>query len=213
MKKVMLSLFTLLSFAAFAGNNAKYTAAMEKNIKVLNESKTVDQYLNVANSFERIAQSESAEWLPLYYQAYANLMTGMQQTQNNLKDEYFDKALIILDKADAISKDNSEIYVLKSWVTSMKIGIDPQNRGMEMGMMAGMYLQKATSVDAENPRAYLMKAMSLMYTPEQYGGGKSKAIPVFETAIEKFKTFKPSSTIMPDWGKETADNYYIECKK
>lgn len=93
MKKVMLSLFTLLSFAAFAGNNAKYTAAMEKNIKVLNESKTVDQYLNVANSFERIAQSESAEWLPLYYQAYANLMTGMQQTQNNLKDEYFDKAL------------------------------------------------------------------------------------------------------------------------
>lgn len=213
MKKVMLSLFTLLSFAAFAGNNAKYTAAMEKNIKVLYESKTVDQYLNVANSFERIAQSESAEWLPLYYQAYANLMTGMQQTQNNLKDEYFDKALTILDKADAISKDNSEIYVLKSWVTSMKIGIDPQNRGMEMGMMAGMYLQKATSFDAENPRAYLMKAMSLMYTPEQYGGGKSKAIPVFETAIEKFKTFKPSSTIMPDWGKETADKYYIECKK
>lgn len=213
MKKIILSILTLLVFNAIASNNAKFVAAMEKNIKALNESKTVDQYLNAANAFERIAQTETKEWLPLYYQAYANLMTGMQQTNNALKDEYYDKALAMLDKADVIAKDNSEIYVLKSWLVSMKIGIDPQNRGMEMGMMSGMYLQKAMSFDAENPRAYLMKAMNLMYTPEQYGGGKDKAIPVFETAIEKYKTFKPSSTIMPDWGKETADKYYAECKK
>lgn len=213
MKKIILSILTLLVFNAIASNNAKFVAAMEKNIKALNESKTVDQYLNAANAFERIAQTETKEWLPLYYQAYANLMTGMQQTNNALKDEYYDKALAMLDKADVIAKDNSEIYVLKSWLVSMKIGIDPQNRGMEMGMMSGMYLQKAMSFDAENPRAYLMKAMNLMYTPEQYGGGKDKAIPVFETAIEKYKTFKPSSSIMPVWGKETADKYYAECKK
>lgn len=213
MKKIILSILTLLVFNAIASNNAKFVAAMEKNIKALNESKTVDQYLNAANAFERIAQTETKEWLPLYYQAYANLMTGMQQTNNTLKDEYYDKALAMLDKADVIAKDNSEIYVLKSWLVSMKIGIDPQNRGMEMGMMASMYLQKAMSFDAENPRAYLMKAMNLMYTPEQYGGGKDKAIPVFEAAIEKYKTFKPSSSIMPVWGKETADKYYAECKK
>lgn len=213
MKKIILSILTLIVFNAMASDNAKFVAAMEKNIKALNESKTVDQYLNVANAFERIAQTETSEWLPLYYQAYANMMTGMQQTNNALKDEYYDKALTMLDKADAISKDNSEIYVLKSWAVSMKIGIDPQNRGMEMGMMSSMYLQKAMSFNAENPRAYLMKAMNLMYTPEQFGGGKDKAIPVFETAIEKYKTFKPSSSIMPVWGKETADKYYAECKK
>lgn len=213
MKKIILSILTLVTITAFAGDNSKYVAAMEKNIKALYEAKNVDQYLNVANAFERIATAEKKEWLPLYYQAYANLMTGMQQTANNLKDEYFDKSLAMLEKAETISKDNSEIYVMKSWAVSMKIGIDPQARGMEMGMMSGMYLQKAMSFNSENPRAYLMKAIGLMYTPEQYGGGKDKAIPVFETALEKFKSFKPESNIMPDWGKETAEKNLAECKK
>ena len=213
MKKIILSILSLVTITAFAGDNSKYIAAMWKNIKALYEAKNVDQYLNVANSFERIATAEKTEWLPQYYQAYAYLMTGMQQTANNLKDEYFDKAISTLEKAETVSKDNSEIYVLKSWATSMKISIDPQARGMEMGMLSGMYLQKAIQFNAENPRAYLMKAMGLMYTPEQYGGGKDKAIPVFETSLEKYKSFKPESSIMPDWGKESAEKNLADCKK
>jgi hypothetical protein len=213
MKKIILSILTLVTITAFAGDNSKYVAAMEKNIKALYEAKNVDQYLNVANAFERIATAEKTEWLPSYYQAYANLMIGMQQKENNFKDEYFDKSLATLEKAEAVSKDNSEIYVLKSWATSMKIGIDPQARGMEMGMMASMYLEKAIGFNTENPRAYFMKAVGLMYTPEEYGGGKDKAIPVFETALEKFKSFKPENSIMPAWGKEATENKYAECKK
>lgn len=213
MKKIILSVLTFVTFTALAGDNAKYIGAMEKNITALFEAKNVDEYLNIANAFERIAATEKTEWLPLYYQAFANVMTGMEQKENTLKDEYFDKALAILEKADAISKDNSEIYVMKSWATSMKIGIDPQNRGMEMGMMSSTYLQKALSFNPENPRAYYMQAMSLMYTPEQFGGGKEKALPVFETALAKFKSFKPESSIAPNWGHDQAEKSYAECKK
>ena len=51
-----------------------------------------------------------------------------------------------------------------------------------------------------------------MYTPEQYGGGKEKAIPVLEMAVAKYKTFKPASPMMPHWGEERANTVLEQCK-
>ena len=44
-----------------------------------------------------------------------------------------------------------------------------------------------------------------MHTPPAFGGGEKKAKPVFELALEKFKTFKPESNLHPTWGKEEAE--------
>ena len=38
--------------------------------------------------------------------------------------------------------------------------------------------------------------------PESFGGGPSVAKPLFEKAQEKFNSFKPKTTISPNWGKE-----------
>jgi len=43
------------------------------------------------------------------------------------------------------------------------------------------------------------------HTPEAYGGGASKALPLYEIAVEKFKTFKPKTVISPNWGKEICE--------
>ena len=67
-------------------------------------------------------------------------------------------------------------------------------------------------LDPENPRPYLLKGMGAMYTPEQYGGGKDKALPILEKAVEKFAKFKPTNSIMPKWGKERATKALEECK-
>jgi hypothetical protein len=80
-------------------------------------------------------------------------------------------------------------------------------------MQSGMLIDKAIKLDAENPRAYLLKGTGLMYRPPQFGGGKDKAIPVLETAVEKYKTFKPSSSIMPHWGEKRAQEVLEQCKK
>ena len=95
----------------------------------------------------------------------------------------------------------------------MKISVDPQNRGQKLGMKSGMLLGKAMQLDPENPRAYFLKGQGLVYTPEQFGGGKDKAIPVLETAVEKFKKFKPASSIMPNWGEAKCKAALEECKK
>jgi hypothetical protein len=213
MKKSIITICMMLAVAAFAGDNTKFISAMEKNIAAIKNAKSTDDFQNASNAFERIAAAEKKEWLPLYYQGFCDIMIGREQTENTKKDEYFDKCLALLDKADSLSKDNSEIFALKSWATSMKISIDPQTRGMELGMQSSVLTSTAMKLNPDNPRPYMLKGIGLMYTPEQYGGGKDKALPVLQTAVEKFNTFKPSSSIMPDWGKEKTQKALEECQK
>ena len=80
-------------------------------------------------------------------------------------------------------------------------------------MQSGMLTATAMNLDSENPRPYFLKGMGTMYTPEQFGGGKDKAIPLLETALAKYKTFVPKSSIMPNWGEDKAREALEECKK
>jgi hypothetical protein len=210
--KTTLSLFLCLIAGIINAQDAKYVKAMEKSIAMMDTAKDVSTWQSVNNSFERIANANPSEWLPYYYQSYAHVMIGMVQEDNAMKDEYYDKAELLVNKADSMKPDNSEIYVLKSMVNSMKLSVDPASRGQKLGMQSAMLNNKAIQLDKENPRAYMLKGTGLMYTPPQFGGGKDKALPVLEEAVAKFKTFKPSSSIMPHWGEAHASKMLEKCK-
>jgi hypothetical protein len=211
MKKLLIGLFALLTTAINA-QNPKYVAAMEQLVQQLDSSKSISELQSINNAFERVAVMNPAEWLPLYYQSFANIQLGMRQEQNNSKDEYYDKAEALISKADSVKPNNSEIYVLKALIMSMKISVDPSTRGQKYGMQASMLNTKAIDLDKNNPRAYYLRGQGLMYTPAQFGGGADKALPVLQEAMEKFRTFTPSSSIMPNWGKERAAEALERCK-
>lgn len=211
MKKTILSLLTCISMQLHA-QSPKYLAAMERNVSMMDTASTVATMQTVNNSFERISKAEPGEWLPPYYISWLNIMMSIREKDNMKKDELLDKALSLVAMADSLSPDNSEIYALKSFALSMKIGVDPATRGQKLGMESGMTLARAMKLDPENPRTYLLKGQSAMYTPAQYGGGKEVAMPLLEKAVEKFKTFKPKSSIMPHWGAKRADEVLEQCK-
>ncbi len=213
MKKLLAIVLLLFCVSTQAQDNKKFIGAMEKNLATFNNAKSADDYINSANAFERIASAEPKEWLPNYYASLSYLLAGMQQQDKLKMDEFYDKSMALVDKADGISAENSEILALKAWVLSMKISVDPMTRGQELGMQSGMLTATAMKLNPDNPRPYMLKGMGLMYTPEQFGGGKDKAIPVLEMAIEKYKSFKPASSIMPKWGQEQAEKSLEECKK
>lgn len=197
----------------FAQSNSKFEKTMVKQIDLLDKAKAGTDFVNAANAFERIANAETKEWLPLYYQAYALVLSSNDEKDNVKKDAVLDKALEIANKADKLSPDNSEIVTLQSWITSMKIGIDPATRGQKLGMEAGMLTAHAIELNPENPRPYFLQGTGLLFTPEQFGGGKAKALPILEKAIEKFNAFKPANAMIPNWGKEIAQKMLDECKK
>ncbi|MEI6816919.1 MAG: hypothetical protein WCL14_09945 [Bacteroidota bacterium] len=213
MKKIILLTASLSFVLLMFGQNAKYVSAMEKNIATLDTTHSIASFQVLANSFERISNAEKAEWLPEYYIAYSYLMMANVEKDNDKVDGYCDKAEEYLDKADLKSANNSEIYVLKGWAASSRIKVNPMIRGQKYGTISATNQEKAKSMNPNNPRPYLMLGMGKYFTPAMFGGGKDKAKPLLEESVNKFKTFKLGSSIMPHWGEKMANDMYAECKK
>lgn len=215
MKNVFKSLtlmLVMISFSSFAQTtHDKFQTGVKKGLEMLKAAQSSDDFLKTSNYFERIAQAETKEWLPPYYAAYSNLTAGLMNKDKALQDQYFDKALLQIEQSNILSADNSEIYALKGYIQFMKMSVDPQSRLSFMGASAAS-LGKAKTLNPENPRIYLINGQNTFYTPEAYGGGKTKAKPILENAVSKFAIFKPGTEIDPMWGSERAKALLDQCK-
>src|SRR5215210_17135 len=141
----MRKLFTLI-VAVIALNasaqNTKFEKAMMKNVSMMDTASNVATWQTITNNVERMAAAEPKEWLAHYYAAFSNIMQGVMQQENTTKDSYYDRAITYIDKADSIEPNNSEIYAIRGFVLSVKIGVDPMQRGMTLGPQSGMYISK-----------------------------------------------------------------------
>lgn len=212
MKKLIILPIALLLSVASLGQNKKYKEAMKKQIVLLDSAKKTEQFVKVGAGFERLAKIEKSDWLPQYYAAAAYVYAAFE-TEGEAIDKYCDKADLIIDRADSLSKNNCEIQVLKAMSAVARIKVDPMARGWQFGKISYDCTNEAMKLDPENPRTYYNKGQMLFYTPESFGGGTTKAKPFLEKAVEKYKTFKPASDIHPNWGKAEANRLLIECKK
>ena len=212
MKKViLLSIISIISFATMA-QSEKYVAAMKKNIALLDSSfAKPDNFIGLANTFERIGSSEKTQWLPFYYAAYCRVNYAYMQKDPSGNDEIAGKATALINTADSLQPNNSEISCLKSMIASVQMLVNPQQRYMQYGAVSQKEMQKAMQQDPTNPRPYMLKGQSLKYTPEQFGGGCKTALPQLEIAAEKFAAFKPASEIYPFWGKAFTESMVKEC--
>lgn len=213
MKKTILFL-ALLCIGCFSfAQSDRYAAAMKSNISQLDSMIMKNNSAELANNFIRIGDAEKTQWLPYYYAAYAKVIEALTATDNSKKDAITDKAKELISKAENISgKENSEIDVVKSMIATSYMTVDPQNRYMSYSTEISDNIEKAKKLDSTNPRPYLFQAQNLFYTPEQFGGGKETAKPLFEKAKELFTSFKPESDLSPVWGKATLDYYLAQYK-
>ncbi len=108
------------------------------------------------------------------------------------------KCLLFVLRQKLLAPDNiakSEIETVRNMAATQQMMVNPQARWGTYGKAAGDALQKAMKLNANNPRVYYLQGMSMMGTPVQFGGGKDKAIPLFEKAIELYKDGKTSNTL------------------
>ncbi|MEV4883152.1 hypothetical protein MRBLMN1_001632 [Chitinophaga ginsengisegetis] len=203
MKRFFLAFLFTGSLATAMAQSAQYTDAMTKQTSELDSSGTftADGLQQKANTFERIADAEKSQWLPYYYAAYAQVMQALILQDKSQIDPLADRAEGNLDKAEALSPKNSEIACIRSLIATARLTVDPMTRGMKYGPEAAALLEQAAEFNPENPRIYMLRGQSLLFTPEQWGGSKSKAKTTLELALQKFAAFKPESGIAPHWGE------------
>jgi hypothetical protein len=213
MKKVIIALSLFLSAASSFAQSEKYIAAMKKNITAIDTSfKNPVDLLTLANNFERIATSEKTQWLAYYYAAFCQVNYGFMQQDKEKVDAIADKATDMINKADSLMPDNSEISCIKSMIASCHMMVNPMQRWQEYGAESSGNMEAAMKQDPTNPRPYYLKGQGLKYTPEQFGGGCATAKPELQTALDKYATFKPASELSPNWGKTQVEVLLQGCK-
>ncbi|MDP4129849.1 MAG: hypothetical protein Q8918_09365 [Bacteroidota bacterium] len=204
-------LFSLLLFAGFAcmAQSDRYTEAMKKNLALFGTAKTTADYQSLANSFERIGDAEKTQWLPYYYAGLSLCTAGWNDPKLD-RDANSARINALCDKAEIIEK-NSEICGLRNMSATQQMMVDPQTRWQTYGQQASAALASGLKMDPENPRLYYLQAEGIMNTPEAFGGGKAKAKPIFEKAIELFKKQQPKP-LYPNWGQERAEEELAKCQ-
>jgi hypothetical protein len=211
MKKLILAICLVLSFGITSAQS-NYEKGMAKGMEMLKASKTAEEFVSVANHFERIANVEKNEWLPLYWNAYAYLFAGMNAKKDSEQDGYYDKALSVLESINNANMDRSEYLTLKGYIKLMKISVSPMTRApLGTGDAMGN-LTEAQKVNPKNPRPVYVMGQNTFYTPEFFGGGKEAAKPLLTNAVNLYAAETASTDYMPRWGKGRAEYLLKECK-
>ena len=213
MKKIILAVAFLSAAAAVSAQSERYMAAMKSNIAAIDTSfRNPANLLSLANNFERIANAEKNQWLPYYYAALCQVNYAYMEQDKSKIDAIADKATLLIDKADSLSPDNSEISCVKSMIASSHMMVNPMQRYMEYGAEINLHLDAAMKQDPNNPRPEYLKGQGLKYTPEQFGGGCATAKPVLQASLDKYNAFKPASELHPNWGKQRVELLLGDCK-
>lgn len=211
--KTLYSILLLFAVVTYASAQTTFESAMQKSLQTFDSSKTDQQMKDAAARFERIAAAESTQWLPRYYSSLIYTVLSFKTTDNKIKQNYIDYAQQQLDEAMKIAPKESELYTLQGMIYQSIITLDPEKNGqLYSGKATGSY-QQAEQLDPSNPRPVYLQGVSTMYTPEQFGGGKKAAYPIFTKAIKLFGTFKPINALYPKWGEKDCQKYLEMCKE
>jgi len=214
MKKIIFTALVVCGFtvAAFSQSD-KYILAMGKNLSQFDSAKTTDDFIQLANNFERIGDAEKTEWAAYYYAGLALSSAGWIPSTTINKDDNAGKIIILMDKAELLAPNDtakSEIYTIRNMAYTQQMIVDPQSRYMTYGKQAADALQKAETLYPNNPRVFYLQGMSLFNTPTQFGGGKDKAKIVFTKAIDLYKAEHPQP-LYPNWGQKQAEYQLTLC--
>jgi hypothetical protein len=210
MKKIIIALFALVSPVLVMAQNPQYENAMKGFLMKMSSAKSPEAYQAVANAFERMANTETKEWLPRYYAAFNYIMQAYTTSEKDKVDAILDQADKHLEQAGTLTQ-SEEVLCLSAWCKSARINVDPMSRGAKYGREAALLLEQAKKVNPNNPRIYFLQGQSAFYTPEAFGGGKNKAKELFQKAIELYGTFQVQNEFMPNWGAEQAKDMLAKC--
>ncbi|RXM50792.1 hypothetical protein [Chryseobacterium sp. CH25] len=210
MKKYILS-FALVLFSLTAFAQTDYEKIMSEKVAKIETCKTPEDFQALSNDFQRIGSKESSQWLPSYYAALAQIQKGRVLMRNgNMQDldGVAAQAEKYLGTAQSLAgADNAEIHLLRKMAYSLRMMVNPQQRFMTDGARASEELTRAEKLEPANPRIALIKAEDIYFTPEQYGGSKSKGIEMFKDALAKFNAYKPKTALDPNWGRGEAEYF------
>ncbi len=214
MKKVVVVLLTTVSIVLTSmAVGPEFQKVMGETLAGYSECKTIEDYQGLANKFERIANVEKGEWLPLYYHAHCYIiMSFMEQSSVVKKDEYLDVAEISVNKMMEMVPYESEAFTLQAFMLTARLVVDPMTRGQEYSILSGQAVGTALGLNPDNPRAKYLNISNEMGAAQFFGNDVSKYYTQAKELLKNWDNFKSASPIHPNWGKDQVKEIVDSCK-
>ena len=131
------------------------------------------------------------------------------------KDEVLDHVQTYLDKIASIEHNECEALALQGFVYMLRISVDPATRGPEYSAMSAASLQKAKSLDENNPRVLHLLAQLSFGSAQFFGSDTSEACQLNDLSLEEFisraKEVEDES-LDPNWGQNMAQAFKAQCE-
>jgi len=211
MKRLFLSILASWTIAFSFASNPAYEQAMQQALSQLAQADSPEAFQAVANQFQRIAQVEKEQWLPFYYTSYAHIIHAAMSEDRAQKDQGLDEAQQYLDEAKQLAPEESEVVALQGYLHTIRVSIDPANRGPELAPQATQILAQAVKMNPNNPRALLLLGQMQYGTAQFFNSDTSEACALVDQAIVKFEQSEPESPLHPTWGKWIAESMQQAC--
>jgi len=180
-------------------------------VAVLDTAKSSNTIQQLANDVERIALAHPRNWYANYYTAYAYTLLALAAEKDQI-DALANRAQEYLDVATSIRPDDAENHILMAYLLSARINVNPMLRGASMGRDSKTHLTTALEQEPENPRGLYVRGMGIFHTPAVFGGGKKKAKPFLDKALEMFNAPNDRAPLAPRWGKKETERLLTEYK-
>lgn len=208
---LVMTLSIVTSISAFANEN--YNQAMAAALNQFGTSENIADFQETANSFNRISNLTTKEWLPNYYQAQCYILMSFMEKENAQKDAYLDLAENALNAIIKIEPENSEVLALQAFMYTGRIVIDPMTRGREYSILSNQSLQKALIINPNNPRALYLQLTNEIGMAQFFGTDTSIFCERITSLNNKWDELNQTEGMNPSWGKGQAQGLNRNCSE
>lgn len=201
MKTITTTIAILFSLVLFANND--YNEAMQTALKQYKTSKTVSDFQNTANTFNRISNMAKEEWLPEYYEAQCYILMSFidKEADGSQKDSYLDIAEKRINSMLEKSPQNDEIYALQSFMYTGRLVIDPMTRGREYSIKSMTSIKTALAFNPHNPRALYLELSNEIGSASFFNEDTSKYCDRINSLMQNWDEYNQTKPMYPVWGK------------
>lgn len=155
---------------------------------VLAEQATIDRIESAARQLD----VSTLESLKVGNDDYDNALAGFRlaisynvRQQSDKANTALDNTIRTLEELTKAEPENAEAWALLGHAYGTKISFSPM-KGMVYGPKSAHSISKSKQLAPNNPRVYLVSAVSNYFTPALFGGSKSQAIKALDNAITAY---------------------------
>jgi hypothetical protein len=209
--KLIIFVLFISSTKVFADDFSEALLETKKELDAAFNRSDLPELKKVRGKFERLHQLKKDPWLVDYYIALTDYRIAISNLGGGNKDEikkYTLAGIESIDKSISAKDDFADAYVLKLALGFNRWQFEAEKMN-EIIAFTGEAEDNASYADKNNPRLYLLKGISLFYTPAAFGGGADPAITQLDKSQNLFETVKPVNDLYPDWGEDWVYGYKV----